>query len=92
MVREDFIGSQRLISPDGERYRVFDAKSPQWRSERRRQSTSTASCDVHLGSPIHAFAWRASRLERRQPTFEILLHISIDNGYLVQLETSPVVY
>jgi hypothetical protein len=92
MVREDFIGSQRLISPDGGRYRVFDAKSPQWRSERRRQRTSTASCDVHLGSPIHAFAWRASRLERRQPTFEIPLHISIDNGHRVQLKASLVVY
>jgi hypothetical protein len=39
-MREDFVGRQRLISPDGERNRVFDVKSPQWRSERRRQSTT----------------------------------------------------
>jgi hypothetical protein len=39
-MREDFVGRQRLISPDGERDRVFDVKSLQWRSERRRQSTA----------------------------------------------------
>jgi hypothetical protein len=68
-MREDFVGRQRLISPDGEiETGCLTSSHPSGAAEGEAEQ-STASCGVYLGSPIHASARRASWLGTRQPTF-----------------------